>query len=169
MKLVENLGQCLGFLLFISSLSARFRRFRLLHGAGYLITGLCSVVFLEKILSPENIPWRSFVIIYPICFFVSWSDLLTIMYVFIYLCVFSRPFWHNSLTIQLSCGSHTLRSDTLSLCIYLFMRLFPSILTQQFNHPAIVWLTHITEWHFVIVYLLLHLCSKNISLKTSFR
>jgi hypothetical protein len=53
--------------------------------------------------------------------------------------------------------------------IYLFIRLFPSMLTQQFHHPAIVWITHITEWHFVILSLLFNLCRKHISLKTSIR
>jgi hypothetical protein len=46
---------------------------------------------------------------------------LTYHYVFIYLCIFSRPFWHNNLTTQLSCGSHALRSDTLSLFLYYFI------------------------------------------------
>jgi len=56
MKLVENLGQWLDFVLFISSLSVLFRRFRLLYGAETLMTGFCSVVLLEEILSPELIP-----------------------------------------------------------------------------------------------------------------
>jgi hypothetical protein len=71
MKLVENLGQWLDFVLFISSLSVRFRRFKVLYGAGYLMTRFYSVVVLEEILSPEFIPCRSVEIISPICFFVS--------------------------------------------------------------------------------------------------
>ena len=43
MKLVENLGQWLDFVLFISRLSVRFRRSRVLYDAGSLMTGFCSV------------------------------------------------------------------------------------------------------------------------------
>jgi hypothetical protein len=49
MKLVENHGHWLAFVLFISKLSVRLLRFRELYGAGYLMTGFCSAVLREKI------------------------------------------------------------------------------------------------------------------------
>ena len=55
MKLVGNLGQRLDFVLFISSLSVRFRRLRVLYGAGFLMTGFCSLVLLEEVLSPDQL------------------------------------------------------------------------------------------------------------------
>ena len=64
-----------GWILYYSYRTFRFRRCRVLYGAGSLMTGFCSVVLLEEVLSPELIPWRSVAIISPICFFFSWSDI----------------------------------------------------------------------------------------------
>jgi hypothetical protein len=55
MKLVENLAQWYDFVLFILNPSVRHRRFRVLYGAESM-TGMCSAVFLEEILSPELFP-----------------------------------------------------------------------------------------------------------------